>query len=313
MRPGLLFICCLISTLVFAQKPAEAGIISDNDLYTSPVNDQYYTNGIELFYRYLGTAHSGNVAKKVWEFRIGQYMYNPQSVHAADINVNDRPFAGYLFAQAGVNTFFKNESVLKVNLQLGVVGPESGAEAAQKLLHSAFNYPQVEGWQYQITTTPAAQLNAFYSHKIVNKAFREKVDFHLQAEGQAGTVWMSASAGILSRVSLKGLLRPMYESALYNAHLDADKNYANRRELFLYFNPKVQYMNYDTTILGSPFNDTSPVTFPLIPFRFNAEAGVKYGRNRWTYAYSFNYRGKELVNNVITGFYYGSIQVGYLF
>nr|WP_322623747.1 lipid A deacylase LpxR family protein [uncultured Flavobacterium sp.] len=297
----------------FAQKPSEAGIITENDLYTSLHNDQYYTNGLELFYRYLGNHSSEAVAKKIWEFRVGQYMYNPQSVYASEPPTQDRPYAGYLFLQGGGNTFYSNESLLKVNAQLGVVGPESGAEEAQKFLHNLLHYPRVRGWKYQITTTPAVQLNAFYSHKLLPNTFKENVDFHVQAEAQAGTIWRSATLELTSRISLKGALKPLYESALYNAQLNKAKDYTNRRELFLYVNPRLQYMNFDATIQGSLFDDKSPVTYTLIPFRFNAEAGIKYGRGRFTYSYSFNYRSKELRNNVITGYYYGSIQVGYLF
>lgn len=299
--------------LAFAQKPAEIGIISDNDLYTSPVNDQYYTNGIEFFYRYLATPKSDKVAKKITEFRIGQYMYNPQSPKAADVSIHDRPFAGYLFAQAGITTFYKNESVLKLYTQGGVVGPESGAEAVQKALHSVLQYSKVEGWQYQITSTPAVQLGAFYSHKVFAGRFHEKIDFHLQAEATVGTIWNTASIGALARISLRGVLNNISSSAMYNATLNPDRaTYTGRRELFIFLNPKLQYMAFDATIQGSPFNDKSPVTYPLIPFRFNGEAGVKYGRNKWNYAFVFNYRGKELSNNVITGFFYGSIQLGYL-
>jgi len=303
-----LFFCAFC----FAQKPAEISIISDNDLYTSPINDQYYTNGIELIYRYLGTAKNEKVAKKITEFRLGQYIYNPQSVRAADINVNDRPFAGYLFAEAGINTFYTNESVLKVNFQAGVVGPQSYAEEFQEKLHKLVGYPTVQGWQYQITTTLAAQAQAVYSHKILSGRYHEKVDFHVQGELNVGTIWMGASVGPMARISLKGALLPMYDSALHGAALNQDKEASKaQRELFLYLNPVINYQNYDATILGSMFNDTSPVTFPLIPFRFNAEAGVKYRYNNWTYSYSFNYRGKELTNRVITSYYYGSIVLSY--
>lgn len=308
----LLPMALLCTLLCTAQKPAEISIISDNDLYTSPINDQYYTNGIEIIYRYLGTSKKEKVAKKITEFRLGHYIYNPQSVRAEDINVNDRPFAGYLFAEAGINTFYKNESVLKLNFQGGVVGPESHAEEFQKGLHKLFGYPTVQGWQHQITTTIAAQAQAVYSHKILSGRFHEKVDFHLQGELNAGTIWMSAIAGPMARISLKGALLPLYDSALHNAALNHNKEvYKEQRELFLYINPMLNYQAYDATIEGSMFNNTSPVTFPLIPFRFNAEVGIKYRYNNWTYSYSFNYRGKELTNRVITSYYYGSIVLGY--
>ncbi|MDV6169200.1 lipid A deacylase LpxR family protein [Flavobacterium sp. DG1-102-2] len=296
-----------------AQKPAEIGLITDNDLYTSPVNDQYYTAGTTLFYRYLSDKSNDKLAKKIYDFRIGQYIYNPQSVRAEDINVNDRPFAGYLFGEFGINYFYSDESVLKLKVQGGVVGPEAGAEAVQRGLHKVIHYPTVRGWQHQITTTAAAQLGAYYSHKVLGNRFKEKVDFHLLGELNVGTIWNSASIGGMMRISLKRPLEAMYNSSLHNSVLNKDKEtYKDHRELFLYLNPNLQYMQYDATIQGSHFNDTSPVTFPLIPFRFNAEVGVKYRYNNWNYSYSFNYRGKELSNNVISGFYYGSIQVSYM-
>ncbi|MFL9845002.1 lipid A deacylase LpxR family protein [Flavobacterium rhizosphaerae] len=298
---------------VFAQHVSEIGLVSDNDSYTSFYNDQYYTNGIEIFYRTLGTPRAEDVAKVVNEFKIGQYIYNPQSVRAREIEVHDRPFAGYLFAEAGINTFFKNESVLKVAFQAGVVGPESYARQFQEGLHKVLGLHTVHGWNYQITTTPALQSRIFYSHKILPKRYHEKTDFYLQGEVNAGTIWLSASVGAMVRLSLKDNLLPIYESALHNATLTANKDvYAHREELFIYFNPNLQYMGFDATIQGSPFNNDSPVTFPLIPLRFNAEAGIKYARKRWNYGFSFNYRGKELSNNVITGFYYGSVKLGYI-
>jgi lipid A 3-O-deacylase len=312
VRLTLSIAALLCFSLSWGQKPAEIGLITDNDLYTSPINDQYYTAGLELFYRYLSDKSDERLAKKIYDFRIGQYIYNPQSVRAEDINVNDRPFAGYLFGEFGINNFYQNESVFKLNFQGGVVGPEAGAEAVQKGLHQIVGYPTVRGWQHQITTTVAVQMGAYYSHKVFSEKFKEKVDLHLLGEVNIGTIWNSASIGGLMRISLKNGLHPMYDSSLHSSVLNKDKElYKQHRELMLYLNPNFQYMQYDATIEGSHFNNTSPVTYPLIPLRFNAEVGVKYRYNNWNYSYSFNYRGKELSNNVITGFYYGSIQISY--
>jgi hypothetical protein len=312
-KPGILLIFGFLSAAVFAQKPVEIGLISDNDLWTSPVSDHYYTNGVEFFLRYLGTRQTDKLAKSITEFRVGQYMYNPQSPNAEEIIYHDRPFAGYLFAEAGVNKFYLNESVLKVNLQAGVVGPESLAEDFQKLIHNTFGYDPVRGWKYQIQTTYALQANVFYSKKLLPQAFNEKVDFHIQGDLNVGTIWMGASIGPMARISFKKPLLPIYDSALHGASLNRNPEaFKDQQEFFLYLNPCIQYQNYDATIQGSMFNDESPVTFSLLPFRFNAEAGIKYRKNHWNYSYSFNYRGKELTNNVIEGYFYGAIVVAYL-
>lgn len=313
MRCLAFILLLLVSAVAFAQKPAEIGLISDNDLWTSPVSDRYYTNGLELFYRYLGTRKTEKLAKNISEFRIGQYIYNPQSPDVEDVIYHDRPFAGYLFAEAGINKYYYNEDVLKVSLQAGVVGKESLAEESQKLIHNVFGYDPVRGWQYQIKPAAALQVNIIYSNKILSCSFTEKIDFHILGEINAGTIWMGASVGPMARISLKKPLLPVYDSSLYGAAINQDKElYKTQKEFFIYLNPNLNYQAHDATIEGSMFNSESPVTFPLLPFRFNAEAGVKYRNNNWNLSYSFNYRGKELTNNVITGHFYGSIIVGYL-
>lgn len=313
MRGLYLFFLVFITTFALAQKPSEIGLITDNDLYTSWENDQYYTNGLELYYRYLGNHKSPKVAKRITEFRMGQYIYNPQSAVASDINVNDRPFAGYLFAEAGVNKFFVNEDVLKMNFQVGVVGPEAQAEEVQEGLHNLVGYKKVKGWEHQIHTAAGLQANMFYSKKILDSKFNQKVDFHVWGDINAGTIWMGASAGITGRVSLKSTLAPMYDSALHGAALFREKEKYEKSELFLFFSPAINFQEYDATIQGNRFKDRerNPVTFPILPWRFNGEIGVKWRKQNWNFSYSVNYRGKELSNNVITGYYYGSINIGY--
>lgn len=314
MQRLYIFFFAIFSLHVLAQRPSEIGLVTDNDLYTSWENDQYYTNGLELYYRYLGNHKNEKVAKRITEFRLGQYIYNPQSASAADINVNDRPFAGYLFADAGITKFYFNEDVLKINFQIGVVGPEAQGEQVQEGLHNLLGYKKVQGWQYQIKTALGLQANFFYSKKIFSGLFREKVDFHAWGDINAGTIWMAGSLGITGRVSLKGLLMPMYDSALHGAALFREKEKYRQSELFLFFSPSVNYQEYDATIQGNRFKDPeqNPVTFPILPWRFNGEMGVKWRKQNWNFSYSVNYRGKELSNRVITGYYYGSINIGYL-
>ncbi len=310
--PRLWFLLLFCTVVCFGQRHAEIGIVSDNDSYTSPINDQYYTNGIEFFYRYLNNPKETHALKSLTEFRVGQYIYSPQSVRAADINVHDRPYAGYLFAEMRLSKFYTRNRVLKLKFQGGVVGPEALGRQFQEGLHKLLHLPTVAGWEYQITTTPAIQADVFYA-KGIYEAPSRRWDMFLQGEVNAGTIWDCATLGPMARISLRGALQDIHHSMHFGAALEEDKaEYAQHGELFLYINPNIQYMGYDATILGSMFNDTSPVTWPLIHWRFNGEAGLKYRKNHWTYAFVFNYRGKEAINRVITGFYYGSLQLSYL-
>lgn len=314
MRQKLLLLLLLIFTVPFfaQERSGEIGMTIDNDLFTSTVNDQYYTNGIEIFYRYLNANENPKINKKTTEFRIGQYIYNPHTVEAASISKHDRPFAGYLFAEAGFAKFYQNESVLKWSTQLGVMGPNSFAEDFQKLFHRAFGYKNVQGWNYQIHNGIGIQGSLFYSAKLGPKQ-TNKIDFHMQGEANLGSIFTGISVGPLARISLKKTLLPIYDSGLYGASLNSDKTkYKEQSEFYFYINPNVNLQIYDATIQGRLFNDNSPVTYNLVPLRFNGEAGFRYRKDHWNLHYLFVFRSKELHNDRMENYFYGSIGATYL-
>ena len=69
-------------------------------------------------------------------------------------NVNERPFAGWLGAEFGVQRDGR-ESVRAFNLIVGVTGPASLAEPAQKAVHRAFNFRAPVGWNSQLASEVA--------------------------------------------------------------------------------------------------------------------------------------------------------------
>lgn len=307
-----LFFLLFTTTFYSQNHSGEIGVVIDNDLFTSTVNDQYYTNGIEIFYKYLNKNENPKINKRITEFKFGQYIYNPHTVEAASIRKHDRPFAGYLFVEAGIHKFYQNESVFKISGQIGVVGPSSGAEGFQKLFHKAFGYKKVQGWDFQIQDALAVQGNVFYSKKLFPSKSNQNIDLNLQAEANFGTVLNGITVGPLARFSLKKLL-PVYDSNLHGASLNSDKEkYKEQSEFYFYINPSFNYQIYDTTIQGSMFNNDSPVIYDLIPIRFNGEAGFKYRKNHWNFHYVFVYRGKEVDNARNEGYFYGSIGASYL-
>ena len=310
-KKALILLFLIVSLRSVAQKhAAEIGAIFDNDLYTSTYNDKYYTNGFEIYYRYLNTLKSENVLKKITEFRIGQYIYNPQTIRASRIDYNDRPFAGVLFAEAGINQFYKNNSVLKLMGQLGFMGPNAFGQETQEFFHNTFGYKKVSGWEYQINNAVLAQAEVFYAKKLATLNSKNTVDILAQAEVKGGTIFNEITVGPVLRIGFKKLL-PVSDSNLYDAALRYDGNYKETSEFYFFISPKVNYQGYDATIQGSLLPNNSPVTFPLIPWRFQGEAGFKYRKNNWNFHYTFNYTTQEVDNIVNKGYYYGSIGVGY--
>ena len=310
------FLGFLLLTTVFSfgqAKTTEIGLITDNDLYTSSKNDMYYTNGLELFYRFLSKNNNEKISKKITEFRIGQYIYNPRFINKEAVTINDRPFTGYLFAEAGRSFFYKSESVLKTDFQLGFMGPNALGRETQESFHHLIGYKTVYGWENQLHNAFAIQAHIMYSKKLFPSKHNDFVDLHFQSEANVGTIFTGVSTGLLIRIGFKKLL-PVYDSNLHDASVSNTRQY-NIREFYFYAMPSVNYQFYDATIEGSMFSNTSPLTFDLEPLRFNAEAGLKYRHNNFNMSYSFIYRGRELNDpntNTNAGYFYGSIRFGYL-
>lgn len=310
------FIALLVLTtaLAFGQaKTTEIGFITDNDLYTSSKNDMYYTNGLELFYRFLSKNDNPKINKKITEFRIGQYIYNPRFINAEAVTINDRPFTGYLFAEAGRSFFYQSESVLKTDFQVGFMGPNALGKETQESFHHIIGYKEVFGWENQLHNAFAVQAHVMYSKKMFPAKHNDFIDLHFQSEANVGTIFDGVSTGFLTRIGFKKLL-PIYDSNLHDASVSSIPQY-NIREFYFYAMPSVNYQFYDATIQGSMFSNTSPLTFELEPLRFNAEFGLKYRHNNFNMSYSFIYRGRELRDpetNTNSGYFYGSIRFGYL-
>ena len=301
--------CC---SYLFSQTKNifEIGLVLDNDSFTSAVNDKYYTNGMEVFCRVLSKKSTVEV-KKIISFKAGQYIYNPKWVKSDFIDDHNRPYAGYLFAEVGINRFYKNGNVWITNFQLGVIGPLSQAQDFQELMHTTFDFGKIYGWQYQIGNAVGLQYNTVFSKKIIPKFTTDKIDFHFQSKLDLGTIASGITVGSLLRISLIKSLTSIQNSNFYGASLQNEK--VENKELYFFLLPKINCQIYDATIQGSLVENNSPLVFNIRPIRFKAEAGVKFRYNNWNASYSFLYTTNEIKNSTTTGFYYGSVATSYLF
>ena len=286
----------------------QIGVLLDNDLYASLKNDRYYTNGITLFYGYLNAKTTEELLKKTTEFRLGQYIYTPKTRLANKIEVNDRPFAGYLFGEVNQTFFMASDAVYQTTLQIGYVGPNSLAQQMQNGLHNALSLRHVEGWQNQIKNIFALQTQFRYTKKLLSDKPSPRFDIHFQTQAMLGTIQTSMNAGFFTRFSLQNLL-PLVRSNFYDSGVLGT---SKASEIYLFVHPSIQYQGYDATIQGSLFGSKSPVELDLIRWRFHTAAGIKYHFNQFSAHYTFYYRSKEVDHPVNVGYYYGSIGLSYI-
>lgn len=290
----------------------EFGFKSDNDSYLLQGQDRYYTNGLFINFRHASNQEKLNekLEKKIYEISAGQKMYNPYSGYAPDPQEQDRPFAGYLYASGGLNWFYKNESILKTSVEIGVTGPASLAEKGQELLHKTVGFYDLAGWDYQIKQELQVNLSAQYT-RLLHRFDDHQADFSFEGYANVGTTFSGAGAGILFRA---GRINQLFNSGYTNSVIgnNAKTKGFVQRELFFYAKPQLNFVAYDATIQGSMFNNNSPVTFGVKPVVFAQQLGVNYSSQRFTFDFGVLFKTKEVKSDA-KAHQYGSISMFYRF
>lgn len=286
----------------------------DNDYYIAFNQDRYYTDGTFAYFRHALKQEKLNpkVEKNIIDFEIGQKIYNPYWSHVPDVKMQDRPFAGYLYASAAMGWFFKNESILKVSTQLGILGPSSFAKEVQTGFHKFIkSYYTVEGWDHQIKDEVALNFDLSYQRLFYHTPNRI-VDVSGSSSVLIGNTFSGANAGLLFRF---GNINPFYESSYANSRIK-NKQGDHRKtdlELFLFTKPQLNFAAYDATIQGGLFrSDKGPVTFGINHWVYSQQIGVNFAWKRLSSKYIVTLKTKE-VESSAKAYQYGSLIFAYHF
>jgi hypothetical protein len=220
----------------------------DND--TSAKTDRHYTQGVRVSYfskdddlpgwmeslsNHLPALGLRVEAQKLG-LAVGQEIYTPADLYRADVITNDRPYAGWLFTgltlqrRGAVSPAWLAMESLR--LDVGVVGPQSLAEAAQEAAHRV----KPRGWGNQLKTEVAFDLryDRRYLYQIRDRDERWGVDIIPAFVGSGGTVATFLGAGTTLRFGYR--IPNEFEAAMqptplhYGAYLftSADGRYVIR-------------------------------------------------------------------------------------
>ncbi|MGM0584627.1 MAG: lipid A deacylase LpxR family protein [Pseudomonadota bacterium] len=220
--PRLVFV---LAALIAATPPAfaagadaERGTWSftfENDSIAE--SDRNYTNGVRFDYvtppndltaagRFLrrnlspvlGRAHD-------WYeiYTLGQNMYTPADISLATPPPDDRPYGGYLYAGYGVAADRGNRLDV-LALELGVVGPASGAEETQTRVHELLQVGVPRGWDHQLANEPGVRLVYQRAWRALGRwqlpLFELSADVAPHVSVALGNVETSAAAGGVVRL-----------------------------------------------------------------------------------------------------------------
>ncbi len=177
----LVALLCALALPAYGQETRPAGppdrppddrgsfsFVVENDMFTGA--DRHYTSGVHAswlspeddlpgFGRWLARnlpmlAPEG---RKRIGYAIGQSMFTPDEIERRDLIPEDRPYAGWLFGEIGITSETAGRLDSAV-LSVGVVGPASGAEFAQRTWHRWIGSGDPNGWSHQLKNEPTVNL-----------------------------------------------------------------------------------------------------------------------------------------------------------
>jgi len=135
----------------------------ENDLFGAGT-DKHYTHGTEITYvsdtyqpSWLLTAASWMPffepnAETRFVTSLGQQIYTPADTQTEHLVPDDRPYAGWLYGSVGFLNDYRASAryVDKLELVVGLVGPQSGAQSVQRTIHKWIGSDIPQGWDNQL-------------------------------------------------------------------------------------------------------------------------------------------------------------------
>lgn len=189
---------------------SEFQLFIENDMLAR--TDRYYTNGIKLgggaafdllqlpaaeVLRQVAPAAGGKVHLGLF---VGQNIYTPRSIAVSQAQIQDRPWAAWLYL-GGVAQRARDNRLDTVEVDLGLIGPSALGNEVQSGWHRLIGSPQPMGWHHQIPNEPAFLVSwlAKSKHALGQPA---GLDVEAIPHGgvTAGTVMSLARAGGLIRL-----------------------------------------------------------------------------------------------------------------
>jgi hypothetical protein len=145
--------------------------VAENDLFARNNTDRHYSNGLRATLLFKESEFHDTLWEaarklpifsdgKAWRvgLAIGHNIYTPEDKQRLDPIPGDRPYAGWLYGGAVLQS--RSETSLEtLELDLGVVGPAAFGKEVQNNWHRyVVSAPEVRGWSNQLRNEPGILL-----------------------------------------------------------------------------------------------------------------------------------------------------------
>lgn len=302
------------------------GFWIDNDLFGGGT-DRHYTNGFQLYYFSGERPQFVNLdplaallpwidqdGVRRYGFAIGQNIYTPSDITTEAPDPRDQPYGGWLYARISRISEVPRH-VDRIDLDLGMVGPASGAEQVQRFAHRIFPGARTpRGWDHQLGNEPGVVLS--YEHvwrdDKPNRLGPLEWDLSPHVSASVGNVFTYATAG--GTLRLGGNMAPPVGALVMRPTTGipyqdaASGDDPSSFSWYVYSSLEGRAVARNIFLDGNSWKSSPSVK--RHPYLLAAQAGVtmRYGRFGVTYAQNFltpEFRGKKSMTN------YGSIRLSY--
>lgn len=300
LTPALPAVAETEATGASAEQPWMLTLQFENDIFAG--FDEQYTNGsyltislptndLPFWARWTREGLRGVIEAPRWQaaYGLGQSMFTPNDITDPDPPLDDRPYAGFLFGSLFLSAD-TGERLDTMAFEIGVTGPPSLAEAAQKFIHNDLGLGDPpNGWDTQLETEVAFRVlyeqKRRYGATLGPEWGGLEVDAIPHVAVALGTVDTSLAAALTLRIG-EGLdmdygqprVRRSVGSMLY-----PDDDPATRWNLFAGVGGRL--VGRDLFLDGNTFRDSRSVDSEPFVADFSLGASVELGRAVLSYTH----------------------------
>lgn len=271
--------------LAYAEN-AHWSLHEENDFFNfTNNNDRNYTQGVRI------TRHDSER-----DYFIGQHFYTPGNKQIKEVQLNDRPYAGWLYV--GASERLERSATVEdlFTLQIGIVGPQAYAKETQRWVHDLLKNRQAQGWDNQLKNEPGIIFQAVRNVQHYRNSF---FDIFSYFGGDLGNVFTQAKVGNQLRLGYN-LPERLTENPLSPTSLKKDLS------IYLYGIAESRAVARNMFLDGNLFADSHSVTKHWLVSDLGG--GLAIGIDDFIISYEYIYRTAEFQEKY-EPYQFGSINI----
>lgn len=299
-----------------AKDTGNGGYISlavENDVVGG--TDRDYTTGTHISYLSdeLDCTHVARTLGQILPFfdadrelrysvGVGQIYFTPEDTSASEPILDDRPYAGWLYASFGLVSYDDATAteigqMETLNLDVGVVGPYAMAEEMQNSFHKLIGSDESNGWGNQLGNELGINLSYSTKWRMVYEPIEDTnfgLDFMPHLGATVGNVMTNAAVGGTFRIG-SGLDRdfgpPRIRPAVPGSSYFAPGGF----DAYLFASVEGRGVARDIFLDGNTFRDSQSVDKEY--FVGDMQLGVAVMWESWRLSYTHVTRSPQFEND----------------